>query len=115
MIVRVWQGKLALWKTFWLFGAGSGILIILPPIVTVLAKIGYLRFFFNGFGFLLLALVFLLLYLVWVFVGIWRAATNYQGNPVWAVLAKLAVAAGTLDASIGRNPGVDESLTAAIG
>ena len=39
------------------------------------------------------ALGFLLVYLVWVFVGICRAANAYQGEKVWAVLAKIAVAA----------------------
>ena len=102
MIVRVWQGKLALWKTFWLFGAGGWILIGLSPAISMLARFGYLGLFsgylglISGIVFLLFALVLLHYYLIWVSVGIWRAAEIYQGNPVWAVLAKLTVAVGTL-------------------
>ncbi len=117
MIIRVWQGKLALWKTFWLFGAGGGILIGLSPAIAMLVGssflwplwLGYLWPVWLGylvplwFGYLLPvlfwcffpALGLLHYYLIWVSVGICRAAINYQGNPVWAVLAQLAVAAGT--------------------
>ena len=94
MIVRVWQGKLALWKTFWLFGAGGGSLVALAPVVVLLGKTGFIGLY--GVEYVLLAIGLLHYYLVWAFVGTWRAATIYQGNPVWAVLARLAVAAETL-------------------
>ena len=94
MIVRVWQGELDLWKTFWLFGAGGGILIALPPVVALVGKTGFIELY--GVEYILLAFSPLHYYLIWVFVGIWRAATIYQGNPVWTVLARLAVTAGTL-------------------
>ena len=31
-----------------------------------------------------------------IFVGIWRSANKYQGDPAWAVLAKIVVAAESL-------------------
>ena len=94
MIIRLWRGEVALWKTFWLFGVGGGLLLGLPIFGAILALTDVpddataSRF--------LLALGLLLGYLIWVFVGIWRAATTYQGNPTWAVLAKFTVAAETL-------------------
>ena len=118
MIVRVWQGKLALWKTFWLFGAVGGILIGLSPAIALLGSfispwvllldylwpewLDYIGAVWLSYLLPVLlwcflpALGLLHYYLIWVSVGIYRAAINYQGNPVWAVLAQLAVAAGTL-------------------
>lgn len=94
MIIRLWRGEVALWKTFWLFGVGGGFVFGLPIFGALLALTDVpddttASIFLAAFGLLFF-------YLVWVCVGVWRAATNYLGNPVWAVLAKLAVAAEAL-------------------
>ena len=91
MIIRLWRGEMALWKTFWLFGVGGGLLLGLPVFGAILAITDVPDD--ATASIFLLALAFLLVYLVWVFVGIWRAATRYQGNPAWAMLAKITVAA----------------------
>ena len=41
-------------------------------------------------------LVFILIYLGWVFTGIWRSASRHEGDPSAAVVAKLSVGAGIL-------------------
>lgn len=92
MIPRLWRGEISLFWTFWLFGAGGGLLIGLPLFSTLLAlteppENTTATAFLGGLS------VFLI-YLVWVGVGIWRAANNYRGNPLWAMMAKGAVAAG---------------------
>ena len=93
MISRLWRGEIPLWKSFWLFGVGGGTLLGLPIFSTMLALTDVpdeatALVFVSALGFLLL-------YLTWVFVGIWRAAGRYAGNPTWAILAKLAVGAET--------------------
>jgi hypothetical protein len=94
MIIRLWRGEIALWKTFWLFGAGGGGLVLGLPILGAMLALTDVPDDTTASIFVI-ALGFLLVYLVWVFVGIWRAANAYQGTPSWAVLAKIAVVAGT--------------------
>jgi hypothetical protein len=93
VIIRLWRGEMALWKTFWLFGAGGGLFLGLPILAALLALTDVPED--DTALWFVLALGFLLIYLIWVFVGIWRAANGYGGESVWAVLAKVAVAAGT--------------------
>ena len=98
MIARLWRGDIALWKTFWLFGAVGGLILGLPVFGAMLALTDVpddataLQF--------VSALGFLLVYLIWVSVGIWRAAGNYRGDRAWAVGAKLAVAVLALNVVI---------------
>jgi len=93
MISRLWRGDIPLWKSFWLFGVGGGALLGLPIFSAMLALTDVpdettALVFVSALGVLLL-------YLIWAFVGIWRAAKVYSGKPVWATLAKLAVVAET--------------------
>jgi hypothetical protein len=37
MIIQLWQGKITLWKSFWLFGVGGGALVGLPIFSAMLA------------------------------------------------------------------------------
>ncbi len=37
MIVRRWRGQVAIWKSFWLFGVGGGLLLSLPILGGMLA------------------------------------------------------------------------------
>ena len=37
MNIRLWRGEIALWKTFWLFGAGGGVVLGLPIFAAILA------------------------------------------------------------------------------
>jgi hypothetical protein len=98
MITQLWRGEIALWKTFWLFGVVGGLALGLPIFSAMLALTdvpdGTTAMVFLS------ALGFLLVYLTWVFVGIWSAANNYLGNPIWIVLAKIAVVAETFKISL---------------
>ena len=93
MITRLWRGEITLWKTFWLFGVGGGLALELP-IFSVMMALTDVPDDTTALVFLS-ALSFLLVYLTWVFVGIWRASSRYQGEKIWAVLAKIAVVAET--------------------
>jgi hypothetical protein len=78
MVLRVWRGEVALWKTFWLFGLGGGILLGLPIFGALLAMTDVPDD--TTASYFLMAIGALLLYGVWAFVGIWRAANHYQGK-----------------------------------
>jgi hypothetical protein len=80
----LWNGYVPLWQSYWVFGVvGSlslyfGLVLLIPglPLPLVFA---YVAVFYA--------------YLVLVLVGIWRSATRYPGNKVWAYLSKFVVVA----------------------
>lgn len=79
---RIWRGDAGLARTYWLFGILAGFAWAIPMATVTPGSIA--------------AVVVVLLYLayyVMVNVGVWRAAGKYSGPKVWAVLARLAVAA----------------------
>lgn len=80
-IANLWEGRAGLAKTYWLWGALSGI-----PWGLALSLVT------PGSILAILAILAFVTYYVVVHVGIWRAASQYQGSKVWAILAKVAVA-----------------------
>lgn len=88
-ILRLWLGEVALWKTYWLFGVGGGLVLGLPIFGGMLALTDVpddataAKF--------LAALGVLLIYVIWVCTGIWRAAGRFEGEKIWAILARATV------------------------
>lgn len=81
-IGQVWSGKAGLARTYWLFGVIAGIAWGIPlSLVT------------PGSPLAMSVVGLFVAYFVIVYVGVWRAASQYEGPKVWAVLAKAAVAA----------------------
>jgi hypothetical protein len=88
----VWQGKLALWKQFWLYGAAGGLTLHL--LLGVLFM-GLTESPEDSIAIWLLGLLFfVMLYSIWAFVGIWRSAGNYSGPKDWVIAARGAVLFG---------------------
>ena len=82
IIRQIWTGRAGLARTYWLYG------------VVVSFGIGFaLTFVTPGSVSAKLMLLPLLAYFIILSVGIWRSASLYEGPKVWAVLAKMAVAA----------------------
>ena len=82
IIGQIWTGRAGLARTYWLYGvAASFVWGIALSMVT------------PGSPVAMAAVSALLAYFVIVNVGIWRSAGQYEGPKVWAVLAKMAVAA----------------------
>ena len=79
-ISDLWGGRSGLARTYWLWGVLSGI-----PWGIALSLVT------PGSAPAILAVLALVVYYVMVHVGIWRAASQYQGAKVWAILAKIAV------------------------
>ena len=79
-IVDLWNGRAGLAKTYWLWGVLSGI-----PIGLALSLVT------PGSNLAIVAVLVFVTYYVIVHVGIWRAASQYQGPKTWAILAKFAV------------------------
>lgn len=82
IIGQIWTGRAGLARTYWLYGVaasfvwGIALSMVTPGRLVAMAAVAAL-----------------LAYFVIVNVGIWRSASQYDGPKVWAVLAKMAVAA----------------------
>ena len=81
VISNLWNGRAGLAKTYWLWGIVSGI-----PWGLALSLIT------PGSNLAILTALAFVTYYVVVHVGVWRAASQYQGAKTWALLAKVAVA-----------------------
>jgi hypothetical protein len=78
------NGDFGLAKTYWLYGVVVGVVVTI--ISSKVTSIG-------GLVILMLAYT---AYEIPVLMGIWRAANKYQGQKIWAVLAKIAVVVGAI-------------------
>lgn len=79
IISNVWNGRAGLAKTYWLWGVLSGI-----PWGLALSLVT------PGSNLAILAALAFVVYYVIVHVGLWHAASQYQGFKAWAILAKIA-------------------------
>ena len=80
------EGKERLVITYWLWGVmfTTGVSFLVGILGVVL-----------GLPFIVLYLL-VLAYWIPVAMGIWRSSSAYQGNQIWAILAKVAVVLGGL-------------------
>lgn len=101
--VRHWRGDLPLSVSYWVNGFVLSIVVILI--------IEFIAIYFRneelsvGWVVVLLAshLVFILGFVTWLYIGIWRSADNHQkrgGRQLWAGLAKFAVIIGLIQYAI---------------
>lgn len=85
-----WCGRLPLWLTYWVLGVFGNM-----SFVAVLAFV-YLAGGAGMAGVLWVVYVLSLLWFVFIFGAIWRAAAVYAGRRLWPVLARLGVLVGVL-------------------
>ena len=91
LIINFWNGKITLWKSYWIVGELINAFLILL-ILTV--EIKYFNnalianqipfFVFNDFN--LLSKLTLMMWTIFITIGIWRSAEEYQGGFIWIVL-----------------------------
>ena len=93
-----WNGKIKLWKSFWLVGFGHQILLfyLIPIFEKVIFNnseiYGYIQFNqetiqipdFTRISFLTKLIV--ILSAVYVTIGIWRSSENYNGSFFWIIV-----------------------------
>ena len=78
---RLWRGDVGLAITYWVFGViGNYLLAII--VASIMGPT--------------VAIVIMAASTLFVSVCIWRSATKYEGKPVWAILAKIAIVLGVL-------------------
>ena len=97
IIVNFWNGKIKLWKSYWLVGEllnGLVLLIIFNLEIyffntnSSVSQIPFLNF--SNLTILSKTIIFL--WTIFISVGIWRSAENYKGSIIWIILTFIIVA-----------------------
>ena len=92
-----WNGKIKLWKSYWLVGEllnGLVLLIIFNLEIyffntnSSVSQIPFLNF--SNLTILSKTIIFL--WTIFISVGIWRSAENYKGSIIWIILTFIIVA-----------------------
>jgi hypothetical protein len=93
---RLWRGDVALAHAFWRCGVAYGSLLNLMTTIVAFALLA------AGAAIPLVVLAHLLPlpYNVLVVVGVWRSAARYRGDVLWANLARVAVIAWAVLATV---------------
>ena len=88
LLRRLWRGEAPLVETFWIWGVGVNLLLLLVVIVAGPAAplIGMLALIVGW-----LAVILAIAYLPFIAVAIWRSAGRYKGPAIWSVLARTVV------------------------
>ena len=95
-IVRFWYGRTTLWKSYWIVGE-----LINAVIVIIIFNIE-LKFFNNiqifqsiplsNFSTLtIFSKLIIFFWTIFITVGIWRSAENYQGKLIWIILTLIVL------------------------
>ena len=92
-LLSYWNGKQKLWKAFWLIGILGRIIVatIIILFSTIFTSIGL------TWSIKILSIIFMISYVIWSFVSIWRCAFNVK-NKNWGYVARLFI---TLDVIAG--------------
>ena len=91
LIIKFWNGQITLWKSYWLVGELLNALIILIIFnieIRIFSNnlIGNLLPFLNFNNFNFLSKLILICWTLFITVGIWRSAENYNGHLPWIIL-----------------------------
>ena len=90
LIKRFWLGEIALWRSYWLVGELLNALFIIAIFNFEIYLFGNNQvssslLFLNFSNFSLLSKLILIIWTVFITVGIWRSAENYKGTIIWIV------------------------------
>ena len=85
-IMSFWQGKLKLWHSFWLVGGVGG--IIFGQIMMFFEKNLFGMNPMYPFDFSFRSKIFVLIWVIFTTVGIWRSAENYNGAYFLKIITK---------------------------
>ena len=88
IINRFWRGEITLWRSYWLVGELLNALFILGIFNLEIYLFGNNQFtnflpFLDFSNFTTLSKIFLIIWSVFITIGIWRSAENYTGSVMW--------------------------------
>ena len=92
IINNFWNGKITLWKSYWLVGELLNALFILAVFNFEIYIFKNNQFsnslpFLDFSNFSFLSKISLIIWTIFITIGIWRSAENYKGNIIW-ILAR---------------------------
>ena len=90
IIINFWNGKITLWRSYWLVGELLNAIFILLIFNLEIYIFGNNQFtsslpFLDFSNFSLLSKLILVLWTVFLTIGIWRSAENYNGSIIWII------------------------------
>ena len=91
LVINFWNGKVTLWKSYWLVGE------LLNSLVVLIIFNLEIRLFKNALvtnflpflsleNFSFQSKIFLILWTAFITIGIWRSAEEYKGNFTWVLM-----------------------------
>ena len=88
IINNFWNGKITLWRSYWLVGELLNALFILVVFNFEIYIFGNNQFsnsllFLDFSNFSFLSKITLIIWTIFITIGIWRSAENYKGSIVW--------------------------------
>ena len=94
LIKYFFNGKVSLWKSYWLIGELINGLVILLIFNLEIYLFGNDKFtnilpFLDFTNFSFFSKLLLIIWTVFITIGIWKSAENYKGNIVWIILTFL--------------------------
>ncbi len=94
IISKFWQGKITLWRSYWLVGELLNALFILAVFNFEIYLFGNNQFsnslpFLDFSNFSFVSKVSLIIWTIFITIGIWRSAENYKGSFIWILLTFL--------------------------
>ena len=90
LIIRFWRGNITLWRSYWLVGELLNALFILVVFNFEIYIFGNNQFlsllpFLNFSSFSFLSKLTLIIWTIFITIGIWRSAENYTGSIIWII------------------------------
>jgi len=90
LIIRFWSGNITLWRSYWLVGELFNALFVLAIFNFEIYLFGNNQFsnllpFLDFSNFSLLSKLALIIWTVFITIGIWRSAENYKGSIIWII------------------------------
>lgn len=90
LIRRFWVGEISLWRSYWLIGELLNALFILLIFNIEIYIFGNSKFtsslpFLDFSNFSVISKLLIIVWTVFLTVGIWRSAEKYKGNIIWIV------------------------------
>jgi hypothetical protein len=91
ILKKFWMGQITLWKAYWIVGEALNAVITFIVInieikifnnELIVNSLPFLNF--NNFNFI--SKIFLIIWTLFITVGIWKSAENYKGPFIWIVL-----------------------------
>ena len=91
IINKFWHGKIKLWQSYWLVGELLNALLILAVFNFEIYIVGNTNFsnslpFLDFSNFSFVSKILLVIWTIFITVGIWRSAENYKGSIIWILL-----------------------------